>query len=344
MGTLQDGLLQDAYRNQEYHQACGMMSAISRGMSISNPISSTPDVAVIVCTRNRAEHLAEMLPSFAQLYIPAGLTVDAIIVDNGSTDATQAMIAEKTQGCDWIRSVYEAKPGLSNARNAGIGATSAPIVLFTDDDVRIPADWLAGMAQMFSDQDTHIVQGHIVLAESILLPWMEWVHRAGLAEFIADESKTVIGANFGFRRAAWEQVGGFDPRFGSGTAIGFGDDTLFGHQVRRQFGDVAIYSGAPIVHYPDTSRLTRESLLKRTQLGAISELWVAAALGEPLPYQATRPVLLNQLAYAMKTLKARLLHNGSPLTQDELYGYYSLVMSLEAGAYTDAKRALGMAA
>jgi len=321
-----------------------MMSAISRGMSISNPMSSTPDVAVIVCTRNRAEHLAEMLPTIAQLYIPAGMTVDAIIVDNGSTDATQAVIAEKTQECDWIRSVYEPKPGLSNARNAGIEATSAPIVLFTDDDVRIPADWLAGMTQMFNDQDTHIVQGHIVLAESIVLPWMEWVHRAGLAEFIDDESKTVIGANFGFRRAAWKHVGGFDPRFGSGTPIGFGDDTLFGHQVRRQFGDVAIYSGAPIVHHPDTSRLTRESLLKRTQLGAISELWVAAALGEPLPYQATRPVLLNQVAYAMKMLKARLLHNGSPLTQDELYGYYSLVMSLEAGAYADAKRALGMAA
>jgi glycosyltransferase involved in cell wall biosynthesis len=313
-------------------------------MSLSNHPPRSPDVAVIICTRNRAEHLAEMLPSLTKLYIPAGLTVDAIIVDNGSTDATQAVIAEVTRSCGWVRSVIEEKPGLSNARNAGIEATTAPIVLFTDDDVRIPADWLAGMTQMFSDQDTHIVQGHIVLAESILLPWMEWAHRAGLAEFTGDESKTVIGANFGFRRIAWERVGGFDPRFGSGTPIGFGDDTLFGHQVRRQFGDVVIYSGAPIVHDPDTSRLTRESLLKRTQLGAISELWVAAALGEPLPYQATRPVLLNHLAYAMKTLKARLLHKGSPLTQDELYGYYSLVMSLEAGAYTDAKRAIGMAA
>ena len=313
-------------------------------MSLSNHPPCSPDVAVIICTRNRAEHLAEMLPSLAKLYIPSGLTVDAIIVDNGSTDATQAVIAEVTRSCGWVRSVIEEKPGLSNARNAGIESTSAPIVLFTDDDVRIPADWLAGMTQMFSDQDTHIVQGHIVLAESILLPWMEWVHRAGLAEFTGDEAKTVIGANFGFRRTAWEKVGRFDPRFGSGTPIGFGDDTLFGHQVRRQFGDVAIYSGAPIVHHPDTSRLTRESLLKRTQLGAISELWVAAALGEPLPYQATRPVLLNHLAYAVKTLKARLLHNGSPLTQDELYGYYSLVMSLEASAYDEAKVALGTAA
>jgi glycosyltransferase involved in cell wall biosynthesis len=321
-----------------------MKDATGQGMSLSNHPVSGPDVAVIICTRNRAEHLAEMLPSLAKLYIHPGLTVDAIIVDNGSTDATQAVIAEVTRSCGWVRSVIEEKPGLSNARNAGIKATTAPIVLFTDDDVRIPTDWLLGMYQIFENLEVNITQGHIVLSESILLPWMEEFHRSALGEFTGDEAKTVIGANFGFRRIAWERVGGFDPRFGSGTAIGFGDDTLFGHQVRRQFGDVAIYSGAPIVHHPDTSRLTRESLLKRTQLGAISELWVAAALGEPLPYQATRPVLLNHLAYAIKTLKARLLHNGSPLTQDELYGYYSLVMSLESDAYASAKRALGMAA
>ncbi|MFY8051887.1 MAG: glycosyltransferase family 2 protein [Armatimonadaceae bacterium] len=313
-------------------------------MSTSTHPQGTPDVAVIICTRNRAEHLAEMLPSLINLYIPDGLNVDAIVVDNGSTDATQDIIAEMTRSCGWVRTIIEEKPGLSNARNAGIEATTAPIVLFTDDDVRIPTDWLSGMYQMFVNPDVHIIQGHIVLAESILLPWMEWVHRAGLAEFTGNEATTVVGANFGFRRSAWERVGGFDPRFGSGTAIGFGDDTLFGLQVLRLFGDIAIYSGAPIVHYPDTSRLTRESLLKRTRLGAISELWIAAALGEPIPHQATRPALINRLIFAAKALRSRLLHNGSPLTQDELYGYYSLVMSLEAGAYEEAKVELGIAA
>ena len=337
--------MQDVYRAPDIAKfSCGMKVASRRGMSLSNHPVSGPDVAVIICTRNRAEHLAEMLPSLAKLYIPAGLTVDAIIVDNGSTDATQAVIAEITRSCGWVRSVIEEKPGLSNARNAGIKATSAPIVLFTDDDVRIPNDWLSGMVQMFSDPDTNIIQGHVVLAESVVMPWMEWAHRAGLAEFTGDEAKTVIGANFGFRRMVWDAVGGFDTRFGAGTTISFGEDTLFGHQVRRQFGDIAIYSGAPIVHYPDTSRLSRESLLKRTRLGAISELWIAAALGEPIPYQATRPALINRLIFATKALRSRLLHNGSPLTQDELYGYYSLVMSLEAGAYDEAKVAFGTAA
>lgn len=67
---------------------CGMKVASRQDMSLSNHPVSGPDVAVIICTRNRAEHLAEMLPSLAKLYIPVGLSVDAIIVDNGSTDAT----------------------------------------------------------------------------------------------------------------------------------------------------------------------------------------------------------------------------------------------------------------
>ena len=72
----------------------GMKHAIDRCMPKPNQSESTPDVAIIICTRNRAEHLADMLRSLTQLYIPSGLTVDAIVVDNGSTDATQAVIAE----------------------------------------------------------------------------------------------------------------------------------------------------------------------------------------------------------------------------------------------------------
>jgi len=149
-------------------------------MPLINHFATTPDVAVIICTRNRAEHLAEMLPSLAKLYIPSGLTVDAIVVDNGSSDETQAVIAEKTLGCSWVRTISEPKPGLSNARNAGIDATSAPIMLFTDDDVRIPTDWLAGMYQRFENLEVNITQGHVVLSESILLPWMEDIHRSAL--------------------------------------------------------------------------------------------------------------------------------------------------------------------
>lgn len=92
------------------------------------------------------------------------------------------------------------------------------------------------------------------------------------------------------------------------------------------------------------AHLTRESLLKRTQQGAISELWIVAALGEPIPYQATRPALINRMIFAIKALRSRLLHSDSPLTQDELYGYFSLVMSLRAGAHKDAKIAFGIAA
>jgi hypothetical protein len=234
--------------------------------------------------------------------------------------------------------------------NAGATEASREFLLIADaDTISFPEFIRGGLAKMkagapwvipYGDQDYYNsdqasaewILGRDTM-ENISPSQITWEHK------LKSWSGQVL-----IRTEDFESVGGFDPRFGSGTAIGFGDDTLFGHQVRRQFGDVAIYSGTPIVHHPDTSRLTRESLLTRTRLGAISELWIAAALGKPIPYQATRPALINRLIFATKALRSRLLHNGSPLTQDELYGYYSLVMSLEADAYTDAKRALGMAA
>ena len=39
----------------------------------------------------------------------------------------------------------ETKQGLSHARNAGIAAARAPIIAFTDDDVRVGPDWLAAI-------------------------------------------------------------------------------------------------------------------------------------------------------------------------------------------------------
>ncbi len=77
-----------------------------------------PPVSVVLCTRDRPEHLERALASIRALDYA---DFEVVVVDNApATDATAAVVA----ACDdsRIRRVLEPTPGLSNARNTGLTA------------------------------------------------------------------------------------------------------------------------------------------------------------------------------------------------------------------------------
>ena len=49
-------------------------------------------VSVILCSHNRAAHLKETLASLRTTDVPAGWTVEILLVDNASTDDTPAVM------------------------------------------------------------------------------------------------------------------------------------------------------------------------------------------------------------------------------------------------------------
>jgi glycosyltransferase involved in cell wall biosynthesis len=83
---------------------------------------------------------------------------ELIIVDKGSSDSTQSVIREFI--CQLpVRGVFEPNAGLSNARNAGILASSGNFVLWTDDDVLVDEHWLRVYFRAFKDHPEHAVFG-----------------------------------------------------------------------------------------------------------------------------------------------------------------------------------------
>src|SRR5436305_9585840 len=100
------------------------------------------DVSIVISTYNRCELLAGALRALLS-QTPADIAYEILVVDNNSTDRTRPLIqgmANKNVGR--IKYLFEAKQGLSYGRNAGIAAAEAPIIAFTDDDVRVAADWV----------------------------------------------------------------------------------------------------------------------------------------------------------------------------------------------------------
>jgi glucosyl-dolichyl phosphate glucuronosyltransferase len=100
------------------------------------------DLSVVLSTYNRAGILAQALQHLAQQQAP-GVEFEVIIVDNNSSDATRQIAESFTAADHRFRYLFEARQGLSYARNAGIRVARAAVVAFTDDDVHVAPDWLA---------------------------------------------------------------------------------------------------------------------------------------------------------------------------------------------------------
>ena len=91
-------------------------------------------LAVVIVSYNVRAELADCLASFVGHTDPFPTTV--VVVDNGSTDGTQAMLREKWPGVHVIES--GANVGFARANNIGVRATTSEFVLFLNPDTIVP--------------------------------------------------------------------------------------------------------------------------------------------------------------------------------------------------------------
>jgi glucosyl-dolichyl phosphate glucuronosyltransferase len=219
--------------------------------------------SIILCTRNRCASLRRTLAALEAVGVPDGWTVEVIVADNGSTDETARVVEAAQLPNMACRYVCEPRVGQCYARNAGLAAAAGEIIIFTDDDVVPARDWLAQLCSPVVAGRADAVAGTIVLAANLVRPWMTPMHRAWLAssEWVAaGQEPRLIGANMAFARRVLERVPGFDVELGPGR-LGFGDDDLFGEQLRAAGYRIIAQPSAVVEHHFDPARLTRDSFL-----------------------------------------------------------------------------------
>jgi glycosyltransferase involved in cell wall biosynthesis len=180
-----------------------------------------PEVSVVLSTYNRARVLPRALASLAEQDLDHH-RYEVIVVNNNSTDETARIAEAFCQTATNVRYLFEPKQGLSHARNAGIGAAAAPIVAFTDDDVRAAPDWVSTIARLFAEHpEVECVGGKVL--PNWPGPWPEWLTREhwaplalvdyGESEFhiTTDRRLCLIGANSAYRRATFDRIGLYSP-------------------------------------------------------------------------------------------------------------------------------------
>jgi glycosyltransferase involved in cell wall biosynthesis len=182
------------------------------------------DISVVISTYNRCGLLDRALQALLS-QSPRHLNYEILVVDNNSSDQTRSVVeALATQNPERLRYLFEPKQGLSYGRNAGIASAKAPIIAFTDDDVRVAEDWIWQIKTGFeANPDIDFLGGKVVPQWPTAPPaWLTKANWSPLAlldygdrPFYVDSAKQLclIGANFAFRRRAFERVGLFKTDF-----------------------------------------------------------------------------------------------------------------------------------
>ena len=117
--------------------------------------------SIVIATYNRAADLRETLKSLAGLE-PDG-SWEVIVVDNNSPDDTPGVVQAATASFPVpLRYFFEREQGRSPALNCGVRAAAGSIVVTTDDDVRVPSDWLNRAAEGLERLGCDYVGGRVL--------------------------------------------------------------------------------------------------------------------------------------------------------------------------------------
>jgi len=232
------------------------------------------DATVLICTYNRGDRLGETLDSLARTrFARAPLRWEVLVVDNNSTDHTRDVVESRIDGYPvTLRYLFEARQGKSHALNTGLAATTAAIVAFTDDDVRVTAEWLeAGCRPMIDDSSIDYTGGPVYpIWEREIPAWLDgsrsdlWGTLAildyGAEPFVFEERQRIpLGANMAVRRSLIERIGGFDPGLGrTGTSL-LGQEQADFFCRSREAGARGLYvPEMSLHHHVPASRLERD--------------------------------------------------------------------------------------
>jgi len=233
------------------------------------------DVSILISTKNRAQFLSQTLDSLSRVRRDS-LEVELIVIDNGSSDETAAVVAEAARRFPFrVHLLSFARGAKAAALNYALPTATGGYLAFTDDDLRFDAFWLLKLLAPLRAGQADAVVGEVRLAPHLTRAWMEPIHRAMLAERRPnDERHPLVGANMAMSRECFDWVGGFDPALGPG-ALGLAEELLLECQIRARGGRIQFVEGAVVEHHLDPKRLERPAWIRRAKASGRSNAYIS---------------------------------------------------------------------
>ena len=235
------------------------------------PPATAPDATILLATRDRAARLRATLDLLAAQDV-TGLTHEILVVDDGSRDATAAVLADAATRLP-LTAFTEPTPGKNRALNRALPAARGALLVFTDDDVEPAPGWLRGLVEASRRRpDAAIFGGPVVPRYPPGAPAWLVTHTFTAGAFAAHApqdhegpcARLPLGPNYAIRAAA---LAGrrFDESVGSrgGATDLMGGETELLERLARE-GATAVHVPAAVVgHVVEPHQLELSWLCRR---------------------------------------------------------------------------------
>ena len=219
--------------------------------------TSTIEITVAICTRNRPEQLRRALLSLNE---QTDVDFEILVVDNAprSRSTAEAVDLMNLDRCEYV---VEPKGGLSRARNTALLHVHTDHVAWIDDGEVADPNWVRSLKEGFAHVSKPVaVCGLMLPAELDTEAQIRFEQFGGFnkgrdlfAEILSADSPFVAnplyplpavgsGGNMAFQLSALTSAGGFDPFLGAGTRTHGGEET-------KMFASL-LRSGETILHWP----------------------------------------------------------------------------------------------
>ena len=210
-----------------------MLRLLFATLKFSMPEKSQPRFSVVIPAYNESQYIAKTLESLHEQDFVGDFEV--IVVDNNSTDTTR----DVAEGLG-AKVIFEKRPGVCFARQAGTEAARGEIVISTDADTYFSRSWLSTIDKSFKKNDKIVsVTGPCRYMEGPIWATVYPYVLFGLVSAVYRLTGRTIYAsatNIAFKKSAWR---GYNTLLTQG-----GDELDLIHNLRKE-GRVVFNNGNP---------------------------------------------------------------------------------------------------
>lgn len=264
---------------------------------MDQPLNSR--ISIITVTYNSSVIVENLLRS-----IPSGIPV--VLVDNASRDAEATRILAAAHGARFIANAENA--GFGRACNQGAEQADTEFLFFVNPDAELFPDTLehllaaADAHPEASAFNTRIVKGDGSLffkRRSKLIAKSLWLSRDAAKQ--DGEVPVLSGGALLVRKAAFNKVGGFDPKI-----FLFHEDDDLSLRLKAEWGPLRYVYGAQVRHLlgHSTERSAKTAALKAWYMGQ-SRVYAARKHGQPFGFLRALGEAVLQLISPVNLLSAR---------------------------------------